>query len=172
MQALAPMCLVQVAFVFSGTRNGWCGIFMLSFGTYPHPLFKSTITTIQQTNPLPERPLSTSSMTPTTSSLADASPSAETALPDQDKFSVEERDFLRSHLPAYRAHCTELDKLGSGPRKLQGVKGDKKSWVYRHVYPNFSRKFSSGSNTQSLKQVCIGYFILHLEFITLCFRNL
>lgn len=141
---------------------------MLSFGTYPHSLFEPTITTLQRTSPPPERPLSTSSMTPITPSEASpppetsshtptssTAPQAQNALPDQDKFSAEEKEFLCSQLPAYRAHCAELDRLGSGPRKLQGVKGDKKSWVYRHVYSDFSSKFGSGSNTQSLKQVCL-----------------
>ena len=150
------------------------GISMLPFGTYPHRFFKYTITTIQQATsspPASERLLSSSTMT---SSKASPSPSprpetsshtpAPKALPDHEKFSVEERDFLRSHLLAYRAHCAELDRLGSGPRKLQGVKGDKKEWIYRHVYPEFSRKFSSGSNTQSLKQVCLATWVFYPAF--------
>jgi hypothetical protein len=152
---------------------------MLSFGTYPHRLFEPTIKTlrVQQDSPPPERPLSMTPITP-----SDASPSPETssrnptssttpqaqvaqnALPDQNKFSVDEKDFLRSHLPAYRAHCDNLDGRGSGPRKLQGVKGSKKDWIYHHVYPEFSQKFSSGSNTQSLKQVRLATCTYYPEF--------
>jgi len=79
--------------------------------------------------------------------------------PDQAEFTHEERDFLCTHLPAYRAHCGKLDKVACSPRKVQGVKGDKKRWVLDVVYPEFSRKFSgSGSNAESLKQVIMAYF--------------
>ena len=157
---------------------------MLPFGTYPHRFFKPTITTIQRATssppPASEQLLPSSTMTsskaspspsPGPETLASSHTPAPKALPDHEKFSTEERDFLRSQLPAYRAHCVELDRLGSGPRKLQGVKGDKKEWIYRHVYPEFSRKFSSGSNTQSLKQVRLATWVFYLKFVTLRFRN-
>ena len=131
---------------------------MLSF-IYPQLFFESTITNLPPTSPPPEQSPSASnfSMTPSTSPSPTSIPTSSTlpqeALPDHEKFSAEQKDFLRSHLPAYRAHCAELDRLGRGPRKLAGVKGSKKDWVYKSVYPEFTRKFSSGSNTQSLKQV-------------------
>ena len=131
---------------------------MLSFSAYPQPLFEPTITN------LPPTTTSSTLMTPSEASPSpEPSPStpsslitlqAQGALPDQDKFSIEERDFLRSQLPAYRAQCAKLDGLGSGPRKLGGVKGNKQEWVYLHIYPEFSCKFSPGTNTQTLKQVC------------------
>jgi len=74
--------------------------------------------------------------------------------PDQAEFTREERDFLRTYISAYRAHCGKLDKVAHGPRKVKGVKGDKKRWVLDVVYPEFARKFNgSGSNAESLKQV-------------------
>ena len=77
-----------------------------------------------------------------------------TTQPDQAEFSREERDFLRTHLAAYRVHCGKLDQIAKGPRKVAGVKGDKKRWVLDVVYPEFTRKFNgSGSNAESLKQV-------------------
>lgn len=134
---------------------------MLPFTIYPQIFFEPTIINLPPTSPPPERPPSASnfSMTPMTSSSGSPIPTSSTmpqeALPlaDHGKFSVEQKDFLRSHLPAYRAHCAELERSGRGPRKLAGVKGSKRDWVYKCVYPEFSRKFSSGSNTQSLKQV-------------------
>ena len=104
------------------------GISMLPFGTYPRCFFKPTITTIQRATssppPASEQLLPSSTMTsskaspspsPGPETLASSHTPAPKALPDHEKFSVEERDFLRSHLLAYRAHCAELDRLGSGP---------------------------------------------------------
>ena len=144
---------------------------MLPFMIYPQLFFESTITNLPTftSSPPPERPLSESSssfsMTPSETSHHDSpiptsSTTPQEAFPDAEKFSAEQKEFLRSHLPAYRAHCAELDKLGRGPRKLAGVKGSKKDWVYRSVYPEFSRKFESGSNAQSLKQVSLTARIL------------
>ena len=154
----------------------------------PQLFFESTITNLPPTSlsPPPERPPSALnfSMTPSDSEKSPSPIPTSSTIPqeleapplaDHEKFSTEQKDFLRSHLPAYRAHCAELDKLGRGPRKLAGVKGSKRDWVYKYVYPEFSRKFSSGSNTQSLKQVCLTaqiYFVPHLPFLTLHIRKL
>jgi hypothetical protein len=128
-------------------------LMMLPFPIYPQLFFESTVTNIPMTPTTPSENFRSPS--PSLSPIPTSSKTPQEALPDHEKFSVEQKDFLRSHMPAYRAHCAELDRLGRGPRKLAGVKGSKQDWVYKQVYPEFSRKFSSGSNTQSLKQCVV-----------------
>ena len=100
-------------------------------------------------------PSSNSTPEPDTVSGTLSLPAASTQ-PDQAEFTREESDFLHTQLPAYQAHCGKLDKVAQGPRKTKGVKGDKKRWVLKVVYPEFIRKFDgSGSNAESLKQVSI-----------------
>jgi hypothetical protein len=75
--------------------------------------------------------------------------------PEQGKFSKEEAEFLKTHLPAYGALCHQLEEQATGPTKA--VKGRKKDWVLAKVFPEFVKQFSSdqdgGPQLQSLQTV-------------------
>jgi len=75
----------------------------------------------------------------------------------QGKFSKEETNFLKTHLPAYGALCEQLGKQGTGPRGTKAVKGCKKDWILSKVFPQFVKQFSSkqndGPQLQSLQAV-------------------
>ena len=61
--------------------------------------------------------------------------------PERGKFSNEETNFLKAHLPAYEALCYQLAEKATGPRGT--VKGQKKDWVLLKVFPKFIKEFSS-----------------------------
>ena len=95
---------------------------------------------------------------PTASRARD--PSVTTPPPErseQGKFSKEETNFLRKHLPTYRALCHQLGERATGPRGTGLVKGRKKDWILSNVFPGFVAKFLSdqdgGPQLQSLKVV-------------------
>ena len=77
--------------------------------------------------------------------------------PEQGKFSKEETDFFKTHLPAYAALCQELRKHATGPRGTGLVRGRKKEWILSKVFPEFVKQFSSDQNggpqLQSLQDV-------------------
>src|SRR5258705_5793121 len=79
--------------------------------------------------------------------------------PEQGRFSKDERAFLSTHLPAYQALCHQLaGREGS-------IKGLKKDWVLKNVFPTFVKEFSSdqigGPQLQSLQAVsCLLRYIL------------
>lgn len=84
-------------------------------------------------------------------------PSSMTPVPErpkQGKFSKEEVDFLKTHLPAYGALCHQLEEQETG---LGPVKGRKKYWILAEVYPKFVEQFlsdqSDGPQLQSLQEV-------------------
>jgi hypothetical protein len=81
--------------------------------------------------------------------------------PEQGKFSKDETNFLKTHLPAYGALCHELGEQATGPRGTGSVKGFKKDWVISSVFPEFVKRFSSDQNggpqLQSLQAVSL-YF--------------
>ena len=83
--------------------------------------------------------------------------SLETVRPAQGKFSKEETDFLKRHLPDYEALCHHLTKQATGPRGTGSVKGLKKDWILSEVYSEFVKQFSSDQNggpqLQSLQAV-------------------
>ena len=61
--------------------------------------------------------------------------------PERGKFSNEETNFLKTHLPAYEALCYQLAEKATGSRGT--VKGQKKDWVLSKVFPIFVKEFSS-----------------------------
>lgn len=75
--------------------------------------------------------------------------------PDQGPFKGEHRLFLKALLPEYLAFCEQLE--GNGPRRVQGVMGDKREWVITNVYPKYKEKFNpeaaGGPNLESLREV-------------------
>ena len=84
-------------------------------------------------------------------------PASATPLPEQPKqgkFSKEEIDCLKTHLPAYVALCHQLEERETGPGS---VKGRKKNWILSEVYPKFVTQFlsdqSGGPQLQSLQEV-------------------
>lgn len=76
--------------------------------------------------------------------------------PPQGAFSSDEKMFLKSFLLQYSAMIEELG--GTGPKGIGGVKGNKKDWILKHVYPPYVKRFDSdgdgGPNLQSLEIVC------------------
>jgi hypothetical protein len=66
--------------------------------------------------------------------------------PEQGKFSKEERAFLSTHLPAYQALCHQLAGKATGPKGKVLIKGVKKDWVLKNVFPTFVKEFSSDQN--------------------------
>ena len=83
--------------------------------------------------------------------------------PEQGKFSKDETNFLKTHLPAYETLCHQLAEKATGPKGTGLVKGQKKDWILSKVFPEFVKKFSSDQNggpqLQSLQTV--GYLLLH-----------
>ena len=77
-------------------------------------------------------------------------PSATTPPPpersEKEKFSTEETNFLKTHLPAFEALYCRLKEQGTGPRATGLVKGRKKDWIISNVFPEFVEKFSSHQN--------------------------
>jgi len=77
--------------------------------------------------------------------------------PEQGKFSEDETNFLKTHLPAYGALCHQLGEHATGPRGTGSVKGCKTDWVISKVFPEFVKQFSSDQNggpqLQSLQAV-------------------
>jgi len=77
--------------------------------------------------------------------------------PEQGKFSKDETNFLKTHLPAYEALCHQLAERATGPKGTGSVKGQKKDWVLSTVFPEFVKEFSSdqigGPQLQSLQTV-------------------
>ena len=77
--------------------------------------------------------------------------------PEQGKFSKDETDFLKTHLPAYESLCHQLAEQATGPKGMGSVKGRKKDWVLSRVFPEFVKQFSSNQNggpqLQSLQTV-------------------
>lgn len=76
---------------------------------------------------------------------------------EQEKFSKEETNLLKSYLPSYEILCQQLRKKASGPRGTGLVKGQKKAWILSHVFPEYVKQFSSdqkdGPQLQSLQTV-------------------
>jgi hypothetical protein len=70
----------------------------------------------------------------------------QTERPEQAKFSKEETEFLKTHLPAYEVLCHELGKQATGPRGTGAVKGCKKDWILSNVFSEFVKQFSSDQN--------------------------
>jgi hypothetical protein len=60
--------------------------------------------------------------------------------PEQGKFSKEERAFLSTHLPAYQALCHQLAGKATGPKGKVPIKGLKKDWVLKNVFPTFFKR--------------------------------
>jgi hypothetical protein len=81
----------------------------------------------------------------------------QTERPEQGKFSNEETNFLKTHLPAYEALCHQLAKQATGPRGTGSVKGCKKDWIISKVFSEFVKHFLSdqdgGPQLQSLQAV-------------------
>jgi len=77
--------------------------------------------------------------------------------PDQGKFDHNQIKFLKTFLDDYKACGEELAAKGSGAKGLKGVKGSKKEWILKHVYPAYVKHFdiaaSGGPNLQTLKDV-------------------
>jgi hypothetical protein len=77
--------------------------------------------------------------------------------PEQGKFSKDETNYLKTHLPAYEAFCNQLAERATGPRGTGSVKGCKKDWVLSKVFPEYVKGFSSdqegGPQLQSLQIV-------------------
>jgi hypothetical protein len=77
--------------------------------------------------------------------------------PEQGKFSKDETNFLKTHLPAYESLCHQLAEKATGPKGIGLVKGHKKDWVLSKVFPEFVKQFSSDQNggpqLQSLQKV-------------------
>ena len=77
--------------------------------------------------------------------------------PEQGRFSKDERAFLSTHLPAYQALCHQLAGKATGPKGKGSIKGLKKDWVLKNVFPTFVKEFSSdqigGPQLQSLQAV-------------------
>jgi len=99
-------------------------------------------------------------------------PSTMTSLqgrPEQGKFSKEEVNFLKTHLPAYGALCDGLAKQATGSRGTGSVKGCKKDWILSKVFPEFVKRFSSdqsgGPQLQSLQVVS---YLLWLFIVGSC----
>ena len=85
--------------------------------------------------------------------------------PEQGKFSKDERAFLSTHLPAYQALCHQLAGKATGPKGKGSIKGAKKDWILKNVFPTFVKEFSSdqigGPQLQSLQAVsCLLRYIL------------
>jgi hypothetical protein len=78
--------------------------------------------------------------------------------PEQGKFSKDETNYLKTHLPAYEAFCHQLADKATGPKGTGSVKGCKKDWVISKVFPEYVKQFSSdqegGPQLQSLQTVC------------------
>jgi hypothetical protein len=78
--------------------------------------------------------------------------------PEQGKFSNNETNFLKAHLPAYEALCQQIAEKATGPKGTGLVKGRKKDWVLSKVFPEFVKQFlsdqSGGPQLQSLQTVC------------------
>ncbi|KAJ3535594.1 hypothetical protein NMY22_g6416 [Coprinellus aureogranulatus] len=94
------------------------------------------------------------------SSNADHSAPITDSLPDQGKFTKEEKAYLKEEwLGKYLGYCEGLDARSEGPRKTKGVKGGKVAWSDDHVYPAFIAKFypvgsnRTRPNAESLKDV-------------------
>jgi len=89
--------------------------------------------------------------------------------PEKGKFSKNETDFLRTHLPAYEALCRKLAETATGPNK-KSMKGVKKNWVLTNVYHEFVKEFSSDQNSgpqlQSLQNV--SYSLQHILVAEWC----
>jgi hypothetical protein len=116
-----------------------------------------------------ESSLALTSIPPTSSD----DPSSMTPLPErpkQGKFSKEEVDFLKTHLPAYEALCHQLEEQETG---LGSVKGCKKSWILSEVYPKFVKQFLSDQNggpqLQSLREV--SYLLWHFILAKMVVEN-
>jgi hypothetical protein len=117
---------------------------------------------------------SASFSTPATSS---DNPSIMTPQPvrhEQGKFSKDETDFLKSHLPAYGVLCQQLAKQATGPRGTGLVKGSKKDWVLTKVYPEFVKQYSSDQNggpqLQSLQAV--SHLLLYVTIARILVENI
>jgi hypothetical protein len=93
--------------------------------------------------------------------------------PGQGRFSKEEADFLKTHLPAYETLCHQLREQARGPRGTKLVKGRKKDWVLAKVFPLFVRQFSSDQNggpqLQSLE--IVSYPLWYVYCCWNCSRN-
>lgn len=73
------------------------------------------------------------------------------------KLTGEEINFLRTYLPAFRAHCATLLQRAEGQRKVKNTKGGKKDWVLQTVFQPFLKKFDAdtplGPNLNDLRTV-------------------
>jgi hypothetical protein len=92
--------------------------------------------------------------------------------PKQGKFSKEEIDFLKTHLPDYGALCHQLEEPEAGPG-LGSVKGRKKDWILSEVYPRFVKRFLSDQNggpqLHSLQEV--SYLLWHFILAEMVVEN-
>lgn len=87
---------------------------------------------------------------------------ANTERPSQGPFTVAQKTYLKTFLPAYIAKVEEIARIGSGPKGIAGTKGDKKSWIESTVYPAYCTQFdvmrADGPQLGSLKTVSVGQF--------------
>ncbi|KAJ2925771.1 hypothetical protein H1R20_g11322, partial [Candolleomyces eurysporus] len=74
------------------------------------------------------------------------------ARPKPKKFTNAQKTYLNSYLDKFLAECSCLDKTGTGPCKVKGNKGAKKTWVERKVIPGFIKEFQlAGRDGPELK---------------------
>jgi len=76
-------------------------------------------------------------------------------------FNDAQSTFLKTFLPAFRAHYDNLLLKAEGQRKVKKIKGFQKAWVLQEVFPLFVKQFGadspSGPKLDDLRDVNISY---------------
>lgn len=76
-------------------------------------------------------------------------------------FTNAESTFLKTFLPAFCAHHTNLLGKAEGQRKVKRIKGRQSEWVLQEVFPLFVKQFCadspSGPKLDDLRKVNISY---------------